>query len=152
MPSKQTLSYIDHDGEASTVGLRLADASAGTFTALNTSMDTLVAAVDGVTLLNRTKDERSMSVAETTAALPANGFAQREIKWLVSYTDNVDPIGDGSFEIPGADLSLLVAGSEDMDVSGGAGAALVTALEANFKSRLGNAVSISKIIHVGRNI
>ena len=153
MTSKMTLSYIDHDGEPSTVTVFGADATAGSFTALNGALDDLRDAIDAVTLLNRTKDERAMSVTETTAALPANGFAQREIKWLVSYTDNVNPVGDGSFEIPGADLSLLLAGSDEMNTGAGTpGEELVNQLELTRKSRLGNAITVSKIIHVGRNI
>lgn len=153
MTSKLTLSYIDHDGETSSVTALGADATAGTFAALNTAFDDLRDAIDAVTLLTRTKDERAMSVTESAANLPANGFAQREIKWLVSFTDNVNPVGDGSFEIPGADLSLLVAGSDEMNTGAGTpGEELVNQLELTRKSRLGNAITVSKIVHVGRNI
>ena len=78
--------------------------------------------------------------------------AQRESKWRVPYTDDVQPEGNGSFEIGMADLSLLVPDTGIMSVSAGAGAALVAAIEAVVLSRLENAITVGIITHVGRNI
>lgn len=70
----------------------------------------------------------------------ADKNAQREVKWLVRYTDDV--LGTShSLEIPTADLDLLDTSGKFMDVSAGAGATFVTAFEAQAKSPAGNAVS-----------
>lgn len=153
MTSLLTLSYVDHDGETSNAAVRLADVNAGNFATVNAAMDAIRDAIDAVTILNRYKDQRQMAVTETAKTLPASGWAQRETKWLVTYADTVNAAGNGSFEIPGADLVQLVAGTDALDIGTGTpGEDLVTALEANVLSRLGNPIEISSIIHVGRNI
>ena len=152
MPSKLNLSYYDFSKETSGVSIRLADVNAGNFAAQNTAMDNIVSAIQGVTLTTKIKDQRIFSETEFTKNLPASPYAQREAKWLVKFTDTVDPNGNGSFEIPGPDLTLLVAGEGKMDLTSVNGAALVTALEAGMRSKLGNTIEISEIVHVGRNI
>jgi len=152
MPSKLNLSFVDYDDESSTASVRGATVTAGNFTAQDALFDAIVAAIDGVSIATLYKDQRILSEVETPKTLPTNAFAQRETKWLVRYTDDVDSNGDGSFEIPAADLSLLSANTPFMNLAAGAGLALVTALEAGMVSRLGNAVTITNVVHVGRNI
>lgn len=152
MTSKVTISILDYDKESSTVGIRGDDVTAGNFAAQETLMDAIVAAIDGVSIGTSYKNERTYAVNESAKTPPASKFAQRETKWLVRYTDDTDPIGDGSFEIPAADLALLATNTKTMDLSAGAGAALVTALEAGMVSKLGNAITVVDVIHVGRNI
>lgn len=70
-------------------------------------------------------------------------LAQRENKWLVSFTDNVNG-NPGSFTIPCADLTLLGADGENM-AAGTERTALVDATEAYVRSVTGNAVTVSSI-------
>lgn len=152
MPSKLNLSFVDFDGEISNASVRGTTITAGNFTAQDALLDAIASAIDGVSVGNMYKDQRILSEVETPKTLPALAWAQRETKWLVRYTDDVDSNGDGSFEIPAADLTLLLTGTKNMNIASGAGLALVTALEAGMVSRLGNAISIVNVVHVGRNI
>lgn len=152
MTSKLTISVLDHDKESSTVSVRGADVNAGNFAAQEALMDAILAAVDGVSIGQVYKDERTYAVNEVTKTPPANPFSQRETKWLVRYTDDVDSNGDGSFEIPAADLALLSLNTKNMNLAAGAGLALKNALEAGMVSKLGNAITVTDVIHVGRNI
>lgn len=69
--------------------------------------------------------------------------AQREIKWLVSFTDNVTGL-PGSFTIPTADLAQLATDGENM-AAGANRTALEAAIEAYVRSNAGNAVTVTSI-------
>lgn len=149
---KLNLTFIDESLETSNVGVYVQDHTAGTFTALNTQLDTLRDAIAAVSIGALMKEQRVISEVQTGDPAPTNAFAQRETKWLVIARDTVNG-RVVSFEIPAADLSLKVAGGELMNISSGAGAALVTALEAVMRNpATGNAVNVERIVHVGRNI
>lgn len=152
MPSVLNLTYYDYSKENSSVSVRLADVTAANFDAQDGLMDDIVSAIQAVTLTTKIKDQRIFAVTEFAKTLPTSPYAQREAKWLVKYNDTVNPNGNGSFEIPGPDLSLLVEGEGVMDLTSTEGAALVDALEAGMRSRLGNTITIAEIVHVGRNI
>lgn len=145
-----SLTFIDHDTESSTFGLRIPDLNAGNIAAQLALLATLRAAVEAVVLGTLRKEETSAIVDEIAGVAPADGFAQRETKWLVSGVDSTGlPC---TLEIPCADLDLLPGGSGVLDISAGVGLALADALDAVWRSRSGNAVTVSKIIHVGRNL
>lgn len=151
MTSSVTLKAKDYGNEATRLGFNTLQMTAANFDAQNTLIDALQTAIDNVALGNFSgKQVNAIDVAVGPKATVVN--AQRESKWRVIYEDATDPIGNGSFEIGMADLQFLVAGTGVMDTSAGAGAALVTAIEAAVVSRLGNAITVSEIIHVGRNI
>jgi len=152
MPSKLNLSFVDFDEESSTASVLGATVTVGNFTAQDALTDAIVAAIDAVTVGTLWKDQRILSEVKTPKTPPALAWAQRETKWLVRYTDDVDPVGDGSFEIPTADLTLLLTGTKNMNIASGAGQVLVTVLQVGMVSRLGNPVTIGNIVHVGRNI
>jgi len=147
---KLNLTYIDHDSESSTVGVRTVDLTAANITAQLALQATLQSAIDGIA--NGALKTRSV-LAETedfAASPPASGFTQRETKWLVS---GVDSAGfSTTLEIPCADLALLPAGSGVLDISAGAGLAFADALEAVWISAQGNPVTVNSVVHVGRNI
>lgn len=150
MPDKVQVSGIDYSYEGTSVGLYITTLTAANFDAQITAAQSLQSAIQGVSLI----DFDGLTVrhvdSETETDQPASVYAQREAKWLVRYND---PTANkiGSFEIGGADLTLLDSGGKKMDVSGGAGAALVAALEANALSPAGNAITVIEILHVGRN-
>lgn len=145
-----SLTFIDHDTESSTFGVRIPDLNAGNIAAQLALLATLRAAIEALVLGTLRKEETSALVDDIAGVAPADGFAQRETKWLVS---GVDSIGlAATVEIPTADLAQLPGGSGVLDISAGNGLALANALNAVWRSRAGNAVTVSRIIHVGRNI
>lgn len=151
MTSSVTLKALDYGKEATRFGFKITQLTAANFDAQIALVATLQGAVDNVVL--GLFDGKTVNAQDIPVGPKATDeYAQREAKWRVSYTDDVDPLGNGSFEIGMPDLTLLVAGTGKMDVSAGAGAALVTAIESTVLSRLGNAVSVVDIIHVGRNV
>lgn len=151
MTSLATFKALDYGLEATRLSVNIAQLTAANFDAQIALVATLQGAIDNVALgLFDGKTVQAQNIAVGPKATDV--YAQRESKWRVTYTDDVTPNGNGSFEIGMADLTLLVAGTGDMDVSAGAGAALVTAIENTVLSRLGNAISVATIIHVGRNI
>lgn len=82
--------------------------------------------------------------------VPSNPFAQREIKWLIRYTDSVTAKKYRS-EVPTADLAFTSAGTDFMDLGSAEGIALISALEAGIVSQDGNAVNVDTVEFVGRN-
>lgn len=151
MTSSVTLKALDYGKEATRFGFKIATLTAANFDAQIALVATLQGAVDNVVL--GLFDGKTVNAQDIKVGPKATDeYAQREAKWRVSYTDSVDPLGNGSFEIGMPDLTLLVPGTGKMDTTAGAGAALVTAIENTVLSRLGNAVTVDEIIHVGRNV
>jgi len=151
MGSSVSLKALDYGSEPTRLGFNTLQITSGNIVAQLALIATLQGAIDNVA--NGLFDGKTVQAEDVPVGPKATDVnAQRESKWRVSFTDDVTPVGNGSFEIGMADLTLLVAGSGLMDVSGGAGAALVTAIEAVVLSRLENAVTVTDIIHVGRNI
>lgn len=149
--SSVTLKAKDYGSEATRLGFHITQLTSANFVAQLALVDTLQTAIDNVALGNFSgKQVSAVDIAVGPKATDVN--AQREAKWRVIYEDAVNPIGNGSFEIGMADLQFLVAGTGKMDISAGAGAALVTAIEAAVISRLENAITVTEVLHVGRNI
>lgn len=147
---RYNLTYVDHDLEASTIGVHTPNMTAGTFDAIAGALDDLAAAIADVTLGTLRKDSRVAVEVKNDAAAPANPFAQRETKWLVRMQE--DGTGNPvSFEIPCADLALLAGGTGLMDTASAEYTALVSAIEAIVRSNDGNNVTVIEIVHVGRN-
>lgn len=151
MTSSVVLGVADFDDEKSQFQMYLPNVISANYDTVVTAINTIQAAIDAV-LLEATSRRVFKAEDVPYGAPSAVAQAQREAKWRVIYTDNTDPIGNGSFEMPCPDLSLLVAGTGAMNIAAGAGATLVAALEADLLSRLGNNITVSKIVHVGRNI
>lgn len=145
---RMTLSYKDYNSEGSSVTVRTADLTAANFDATITALNGLRDAIEAVTLAALTKEAILAVETETGAPLPASQYAQRESKWLVKFQQDDGEFG--SFEIPAADLTLLNGHTELMDVSAGAGLALVTSIEGNVYGRDGALVDVVEIQHVGR--
>lgn len=147
--SRVTLSGLDASGEGTSTSFHLTDLTAGNFTAQGVILAAAQAAIQGVSLIAYEGATYPAMVDPRENTKPADQYAQREIKWLVQFTDNVTQAKE-EFEIGGANLTLLVDGTEFMDLSGGAGAALQTFVNTNVKSKAGNAVTLQQVKHVGR--
>lgn len=151
MAGKVSVNFVDYSDEQSRATVHVPAYTAVNFTAQQTLVDSLVSSFNAVSLLNELQDARQVDVVKTTKVVPSDKDAQREKKWLVRASDDVTgkPV---QFTIPGADLSLLTANTDKMDISGGVGATLVTDIEAVVTSDVGNAVTVADIVFVGRNI
>lgn len=147
---KMNLGYVDHDGEGSSVGVMIADLTAGNFAASIVELDAIRDAIEAITLCTLRTRAIIAVTEEIAGVLPANGFAQRETKWLVSGNDANGQAR--TLEIPGADLSLLPAGSGVLNIAAGVGLALKTALDAAWTTPTGEAITVEQVIHVGRNL
>jgi len=148
---KANWSTIDHDGEGSSIGVRIVDLTAGNIAAQLTAIGLLEDALQAVTLVGFTKlDVLAVTTLIGDPQPSADGNAQRETKWLVSGTDSAG--FSTTIEIPGADLTLLPSGSASLDLTAGAGLTLKNALEAVWRSKQGNAVTVDSVKHVSRNI
>jgi len=80
---------------------------------------------------------------------PTNQFAQREIRWRVSYQDNTN--GEIEYrEIGTADLTLLTGNGNTLDITTdpSPGKTLKTAIEAHCKSSNGNAITVTGIVYL----
>lgn len=147
---KLNLNVADFGNESSTIGVNWVDLTAGNITAQLALMATLRTAIEAV-IIGTTRKETVIAVTtEVGGALTTDPFAQRETKWLVRGTDSAGL--SATLEIPTADLSALTGGSGALDITAGVGLALANALEAGWRSRAGNLVTVNGIVHVGRNI
>jgi len=151
MPSRTNFRITDYSAESSNFRVAGVDVSSANYDAQQTQVIALSNAVEGIIIGQLAERAFTSSVAQPDTVAPTDPFAQRELKWLVTYTD--DTTGDlQQVEIATPDLALLVAGSDLMNVAAGAGATFVTAFEAFVRSADGNAVSVVSIRLVGRNI
>lgn len=152
MTSKLTLSGRDFTREQTSFSLYFPTTTAANFDAQIAAIATVRAACDAVSrdafggvkfaVLDTPIDK------EYRATDP---LAQRETKWRVSYSDNVETLGGGSFEIGMSDNAQQdPAGSGELE-TGANRTALIAAIEGNCVSRFGNAITVTSIKHVGRN-
>lgn len=149
--ARTNVTFVDFGGETSTVGVHVPDLTAANFTAQETMRNAFVAAVEAVSIASRQKTS-AIAVEQVVAIdFATNPFAQRESKWLVRMRET----GTGnavSFEIPGADLSLLEPNGERLDPTSPEYAALVTAVQDYVRSNDLNAVTVTEVVFVGRTL
>lgn len=143
--------FKDYSGENSTFSVQTDPASEPTpvqMTALYTNLGNMTVGTqgDGVLTVKTTNDTGNTN-------LPANTNAQRELKYLVSYTSDVT--GEQySVSIPTADTALIPQGSDSLDLTNATVAAFVSAFEDVTKKKEGNNfndVTVVGIKLVGRN-
>ena len=155
MPSKATISYRDFDGERSAVSFEADILSAANFDTLSTQVSDLQNAINAVTLgLIQTK---SHAVVLDYANAPAtDSAAARELKWLVTYTDNLNPSRKLQMELPCADINtdaLREPNSDKADLTHANWVTFQTAFEAVVKAPYtGGAVTLQEIRLVGRKL
>lgn len=157
MAGLTTQSFIDHSGEASSFHLYNPDLDAGnintyTTTLLTFELGDMLAAVNALTLLNRTVTTVTALRDVSSPSLPTDQNAQREQKLLIKYTDDVTG-KKYSLTIPGVDRSLVAQqGTDQVDfVNNVLVAAFVNSIENGYVSELGNAISVYDARLVGRN-
>jgi len=151
MATQNNIQITDYSNEKSSFGVTSVTANAGNLAAQQTLAAALVAATEDLTIGEVTKQAMSLVILDTPA-IPTSPYAQRELKWLVSY------VGDTSgktftVEIAAPDITDNVAPNTDIaDLSSTDWAAWVTAFEAVAKApATGNAVAVLGMRYVGRN-
>lgn len=145
--TKLLTSFVDYTAEESTGALYVDSAIS------DANITAIVTAIDGITVDGRQQAVLSQDLPKDAGITgkATSPLAQREVKWYLRYTDDVT--GDkGGAEYPCADLSLLSGGTDFLDLSAGAGAALKTAVDTYGRSRLGNAITLQSVQFVGRNL
>jgi len=150
---KLVLTYRDYGttGERSTAIFEGVDFTALNFDAQVTAQNALRDAVNAITLGELTKVTRIAVESPQPGANPASPFAQRELKWLVRYRDDVTG-KRATLEIPCADLAKLDPNNQDIaDVTDTDIAAFIAAFEAYVLGPSGNNAVVDQIVFVGRN-
>lgn len=152
MPGFYSRALRDYDAETTTFRVSAAELNAGNIAAQLTLQAALGTAINDMVLGSLWRIAYGNEVPGVTPQA-SDPFAQREMKWLISYTDDVT----GKLyqcELGTADLSNLDPNNRDSANIGDGGVvdAFVAAFEAYVVAPdTGNAVSIVSIIPVGRN-
>jgi len=151
MTSRHSRSYIDYSNELSTVSFNVPDITAGNIVAVVSDINDIGLALLDLTLGNLKNTQTVLSFTGSNPNPPADPYAQRELKWLVNYRDDVT-LKLYQMEIPTADLTgNLLTNTDQADLASADWAAFVTAFEAGAVSPDGNAVTIVSAYVVGRN-
>jgi hypothetical protein len=152
--AKASWSYRDRSDEISTVEITVADVSAGgaDFDAVMADVAALGAGLLGVTDCVQAREMFNQAVDTKDPATPSDEHAQRESALRVFYADDVTgevyhisvpgPSWDGVDLLPNTDLADLT--DEPL-------ATLITAIEANGLSPVGNAITVLRAVQVGRH-
>lgn len=157
MPALTTQSFIDHSGEQTSFSLWTPDLDAGnidtyTNTNLTFELGDMLAAVNALTLCNRTVTTVGALRDVSAATIPADPNAQRETKLLIKYIDTVTS-KKYSLTIPGVDRTLVAQqGTDQVDFNNNAFViAFVNSIENGYISELGNPIEVYDARLVGRN-
>lgn len=153
MPTQNSFQITDYSNEKSSFGVTSVTANAGNLAAQQTLAAALFGAVEDLSIGEVTKQTMALVIYDTPA-LPTSPYAQRELKWLVSYVGNTSG-KTFTIEIAAPDVTDNVAPNTDIaDLASTDWAAFVTAFEAYVKSP-DNGTEATTVIAaklVGRNI
>lgn len=135
----------------SIVGLDITQAA--DFATIDGYHDAMVAGIAGVCLGSVRKAERVYErVYNPQVAPPADSVAQTNIRWKVTFSDNVNGVVDHVW-LPTADIriasGLLLANSQQHDPTAAAWVAFKAAFHQFARSKDGNPVTISQIEYEG---
>jgi len=153
MATQNGIQITDYSNEKSSFSVTSITANAGNLAAQQTAAAALVAAVTDLTIGELTKQTMNLVIYDTPA-IPSSPYAQRELKWLVSYQ------GDSSgklfsVEIAAPDITDNVVVNTDVaDLASTDWAAFVTAFESYVRSPDNGTETVTVIGArvVGRNI
>jgi len=153
MATQNAFQVTDFSNEKSSFQVTSVTANAGNLAAQQTAAAALFAAIEDLTIGELTKQSMNLVIYDTPA-IPTSPYAQRELKWLVSY------VGDSSgkifqTEIAAPDITDNVVGNSDIaDLASTDWAAFVTAFESFVRSPDNGTetVTVLKAQVVGRNI
>lgn len=152
--AKASWSYRDRSDEISGVEITVADVSAGgtDFDAVMADVAALGAAILAVTDCVQAREMFNQAVDVKDPATPTDVMANRESALRIFYADDVT--GEiYHISIPGPDWDTvdLLPNTDLADLTDEPLASLVTAIEANGLSPVGNAVTVLRAVQVGRH-
>ena len=152
--AKASWSYRDRSDEISTVELTVADVSAGgaDFDTVIADVAALGAAILASTECIQAREMFNQAVDVKNPATPTDVLAQRESALRIFYSD--DTTGEVyHISIPGPDWDAidLLPNTDLADLTDAPMSGLVTALEANALSPVGNAITVLRAVQVGRH-
>lgn len=117
-------------------------------------------AIGSICLGVMAKEALVMDETNLSALAPTDKQAQRGIKWSVQYTDNqqyfdppVNAIPNAGYQqiftntIPTANLDLLTAGSEELNLATNPGSTFKTRFEAIVRSPYGGTVTLLRVYY-----
>jgi len=151
MATQNTFQITDYSNEKSSFGVTSVTANAGNLAAQQTLAAALAGAVEDLTIGELTKQQMALVILDTPA-IPTSPYAQRELKWLVSYsgdtsgkifsveiaapdiTDNVVVNSDVA-DLGSTDWLAFVAAFEDYATSPDNGTETVTVISARLVGR-----------------
>ena len=146
--------FRDRSKEISSFELSYPDIAAGgaNFDTVAASVASLGAAIQAITLCTDASENLKQETQTPDPSIPTSFFAQRESAMRVFYSD--DTTGKVyHFSIPAPDKTAcdLVDESDLYDATDEPLASLITLIESDVKSPVGNAVSFLRAVDVGRN-
>jgi len=153
MPTTNLFTINDYSNEKSSFGVTSITINAGNLAAQQTAAAALADAVDDLTIGELVKQQQSLVILDTPA-IPTNPYAQREMKWLVSY------VGDASGKIFQSEIAApditdnVVPNTDQADLTSTDWAAFVTAFESYVRSPDNGTETVTVLSArlVGRNI
>lgn len=152
--AKASWTYRDRSDEISTVELTVADVSAGgaDFDAIMAEVAGLGAAILAVTDCVQAREFFNQAVDVKDPATPTDVMANRESALRIFYADDVT--GDVyHISIPGPDWDTvdLLPNTDLADMTDEPLATLVSQIESDALSPVGNAVTVLRAVQVGRH-
>jgi len=151
MPAFYSRVLKDYDGENTTLRVAINEINAGNIADIVTQTANFGAALNDITL-GSLQALRYGNETISASPPPADPYAQRELAWLVRYTDNSTGKRQ-HMTIGTADPTMLDANNRGFaDPDKTEVAAFIDAFEAMVVSDAGNAVTVESIQLVGRNI
>lgn len=154
MTGEVSFSVRDYSNEVSSHRIDIADltsANFDTYVGASGLVPDYYDALNAIVLGNISRERITARNILISSAPAGSVYAQVELKWQLTYTDAVTG-KQWQREIPTPDLTLLVAGTDLMNITAGAGLAYKTAFEAVAVSPDGNAVTLNSVRVVGRNL
>lgn len=148
---KGLISYRDYGtpGEVSAVTVPMVDITSANIVAQTAALDSFRTAMEAITL-GGLESRSLVAWTNDTKTAPSSAFAQREVKWLVKYHEDISNGPTHYMEIPCADLAKLDPNSNDKALMTDADvAAFVVAFEAVVVVG-GNACVVDEILFVSR--
>lgn len=152
--AKASWSYRDESGEISGVELNIADVSAGgaDFDTVMADVATLGAALIDVSGCVQAREMFLQAVDAKNPATPVNDYAHRESALRIFYADDVT--GETyHISVPGPEWNDIeqFPNTDLCDLTDEPLATLVAAIESGALSPVGNAITVLRAVHVGRN-
>lgn len=160
MPDIASITYLDHSRETANVQFNIQVVTAANIDTIQSDISDLITAAGDITLGVMRQRVLTHQFAGS-GAIPSDQFAQRELKWLIGYTDTSTTIGGvpnphfgKNFTVeaacPDLENANLATNTDFADLTDTQIAAFVTAFEAYVRSPTGGAVSVTYIKNVGR--